>query len=81
MTIKHLTNHEAIQKLCHMHRDIFNPIRLYQSHFVIFTLTFPVLFTKNNNLWNERKEDYFLKNCSGAEVDTDAFFLLFAVIL
>ena len=24
------------------------------------SFTFPVLFTKNNKLWNERKEDFFL---------------------
>ena len=57
MTKKQQTQHGAIEKVCHLHNKFFYPIHLYtlcQS----YSITSPVLFTKNIRLWNEWKEDF-----------------------
>ena len=51
------TNHGPIQKVCHLHNDIFIPltcVTLSQFYCIVSFL----LFSKNNKLWNERKEDF-----------------------
>ena len=40
----------------------------FKLHFVNFTLSPPpVLFTKNNKLWNERKVDFFVYMATSAD--------------
>ena len=31
MTIKQQINHETIQKVCHLHNDVFHPIHLHHT--------------------------------------------------
>ena len=49
MTVKQHINHGAI----HLHNGIFHFIDLS----IDFSFSISLLFTKNNELWNERKED------------------------
>ena len=56
MTIKQHINHGAIQNVCHLHNCIFmslTSVTLCQFYSPIILLP-----TKNNKLWNERKEDF-----------------------
>ena len=38
--------HGAIQKVCHLHNGIFQPIQLFATLCQFYSNTFPVLFTK-----------------------------------
>ena len=59
MIIKQQINHGAIHKVCHLHNDIFGAIHFTRVTFCRFySITSPVLLTKNNKLWNEGKEDF-----------------------
>ena len=62
MTVKQHINHWAIQKVCHLHNGIFIPltcVTLSQFYFIT-SLVMLVLPTKNNKLWNKRKEVFFV---------------------
>ena len=56
MTIKQQINHGAIEKVCQLDNGIFPSIHLCHT-LSIYSITSPALFTKNNKLWNEKKED------------------------
>ena len=46
---------------CHFRNDIFISIRqCYTLSISLYNLPRVRLFTKNNKLWNERKEDFFV---------------------
>ena len=58
MAIQQQINHGTIQKVCYLHNGIFIPftcVTLCQ----IYSFVSPILFTKNNKLWNEIKEGFF----------------------
>ena len=57
MTVKQHINHGAIQKVCHFYNGIFHSINLCHT-FSILICPLIALFTKNNKLWNERKEAF-----------------------
>ena len=57
MTVKQHINHEAIQKVVHFYNVIFHSINLCHT-FSILLYHLPSVFTKNNKLWYERKEDF-----------------------
>ena len=59
MAIQQQINHGTIQKVCYLHNGIFIPftcVTLCQ----IYSFVSPILFTKNNKLWNEIKEVFFV---------------------
>ena len=58
MTVRQ-SNHGTIQKVCDLHIDIFHPIHLGYSLWILLFTT-PVLFTKNNKLWTKRKRIFFV---------------------
>ena len=59
MTIKQQINHGAIQKVCHLHIDIFHSTHL--CHTLSILLYHLLCIIKNNKLCNERKGDFFDK--------------------
>ena len=66
MAVKQHINHGAIQKVCHLHNGIFHSMNLCHTFSIssllsqspIYSITSFVLFSKNNKLWNERKEEF-----------------------
>ena len=56
MTVNQHINHEAIQKVFHLHNGIFHSINLCYT-FSILLYHLQCVIHKNNKLWNERKED------------------------
>ena len=65
VTVKQQINHSAIQKVCHLHNDIFIPltcVTLSQFYFI----TSLVLFIKNNKLENEKKKLFCIYGCLSA---------------
>ena len=57
MIIKQQINRGTVEKLCHLYNGIFPSIHLCHT-LSIYSVTSPVLFTENNKLWNEKKEDF-----------------------
>ena len=49
MTIKQI-NRGAIQKVCHLHNNIFHFIHLCLTLCQFYSITYPVLLTQNNKL-------------------------------
>ena len=58
ITIKQPINNGAIQEVCHFNNCIFHFIHLCHAVSVLLFIIPNVLLTKNNKLWNDRKEDF-----------------------
>ena len=57
MTGKQQINHGIIQRVCYLNNGFFIPF-IWVTPFQVYSFNFPVFFTKNNKLWNERKKDF-----------------------
>ena len=58
ITVKQPINNGAIQEVCHFNNCIFYFIHLCHAVSVLLFIIPNVLLTKNNKLWNDRKEDF-----------------------
>ena len=62
MTVKQHINHGANVTICHLQISFFIPLNCVTlSQF--YSITSLELFTKNNELWNERNEDFCIYGC------------------
>ena len=58
MTTKQQITHGAIQNVCHLRNGIFPFHSTCATLCQFYFIASAVLFTKNNKLWNERKEEF-----------------------